>query len=169
MASLIGSKLAKISLKAQRRLKQVYLGLFEPKSDTMSAWPIAGLLGCVLYLFLECNWFWPKSGQVYLILAKTLLFFSSCHISCGDARQFFLLLFFPSPLSMPLFLFSFLVFHCFLSFLYFIECVCRACHIHGNCIVYSPYCLPLQWGSLYSAGYLVRAPAIVRVKSLGTT
>ena len=54
--------------------KQVYLGLFEPKSVAvlLLAWPIAGLLGCVLYLFLECNRFWPKSGQVYLILAKTL-------------------------------------------------------------------------------------------------
>ena len=37
----------------------------------MSAWPIAGFLGYVLYLFLTFNWFWPKSGQVYLILAKT--------------------------------------------------------------------------------------------------
>ena len=27
----------------------------------------------------------------------------------------------------------------------------------------------LQWGALYSAGYIVRVPAIVRVKSLGTT
>ena len=40
----------------------------------MPAWPITVLLGCVLYLFLACNWLWPKSGQVYLILAKT--FFS---------------------------------------------------------------------------------------------
>ena len=38
----------------------------------MSAWPIVGLLGCVVYLFLECNSFWPKSGQVYLVLAKKL-------------------------------------------------------------------------------------------------
>ena len=37
----------------------------------MSVWPIAGLLWFVLYLFLECNWFWPKRGQVHLILAKT--------------------------------------------------------------------------------------------------
>ena len=39
----------------QSRKKQVYLGLFEPKSDTVPAWPRAGLLACVLSLFKECN------------------------------------------------------------------------------------------------------------------
>ena len=72
MTSLIGSKLAEISRKLDRVELRKNTGLFEPKSVTMSAWPIAGLLGCVLYLFLACNWIWPQSGQVYLILAKTL-------------------------------------------------------------------------------------------------
>ena len=27
----------------------------------------------------------------------------------------------------------------------------------------------ILWGALYSAGYIVRVPAVVRVKSLGTT
>ena len=64
MASLIRSKLAKISRKLDRVEKnRWYLDLFEPKSGTMSNWPIIeDLLGCVLYLFLEFNWFWPKSG-----------------------------------------------------------------------------------------------------------
>jgi len=58
----------------QSRKNQVYLGLFVPKSVTMSAWPIAGLLVCVLYLISVCNCFWHESGQVYLILAKTLFY-----------------------------------------------------------------------------------------------
>ena len=49
-------KVGQKQLKArQSRKKQVYLGLLEPKSVIMSAWPIAGLLGCGLYLFLACN------------------------------------------------------------------------------------------------------------------
>ena len=45
---LIRSKVEKSveSYNRRSRKKQVYL--FEPKSVTMSAWPIAGLLGCVL-------------------------------------------------------------------------------------------------------------------------
>ena len=39
-----------------------------------SARPIAGLLGCVLPLFLACSWFCLKGGQVYLIWAKTIFF-----------------------------------------------------------------------------------------------
>ena len=46
-------------------------GLFKPKSGTMWGWPIGVFLACVLYLLLICNWFWHKSDQVYLILAKT--------------------------------------------------------------------------------------------------
>ena len=107
-------------------------------------------------------------GGVFLHFFFRSLFSSVCHIPCGGGTTVCFFYFFLSSFSLSICL-CFIYFLGFLSFLYFIECVCRACHIHGNCIVYSPYCLPLQWGSLYSAGYLVRAPAIVRVKSLGTT
>ena len=39
------------AISRQSTKSQVYRGLFESKSVTMSVWPIAGLLGCVLYLF----------------------------------------------------------------------------------------------------------------------
>ena len=51
-------KVGQNQLKArQSRKKQLraYLGLFEPKSVTMSAWAIAGLLGCALSLVREKN------------------------------------------------------------------------------------------------------------------
>ena len=82
-------KVGQNQLKAwQSRKKQVCLGLFEPKLVTTPDWPIAGLLGYVLYqvlVFLECNWFWPKSGQVPLILAKTLKK-ARTHTTCSWTR-----------------------------------------------------------------------------------
>ena len=65
------SKVGRNQLKArQSRTNHLYLGLFVPKFATMSAWPIAGLLVCVLYLISVCNCFWNESDQVYLISAK---------------------------------------------------------------------------------------------------
>ena len=49
-------KVGQNQLKArQSRKKQVCPGLFEPKLVMMSAWPIAGLLGCVLYFVLHVS------------------------------------------------------------------------------------------------------------------
>ena len=72
MASLIGSKLATISWKLDPQKKQSGIpSRFRAKiSYRMSAWPTAGLLQCVLYMFVACNWFRLKSGQVYLIVVK---------------------------------------------------------------------------------------------------
>ena len=71
------------------RKKQVYLGLFEPKSVTMSAWPIAGSRGVFCTCFSACNVadFGRKVARyIYLILAKTVFLFIALDISVqGDA------------------------------------------------------------------------------------
>ena len=71
---LIGSKFAKNGWKLDKVDKPGVSGLFKPKTGTMWGWPIAGLLACNLFLVLECTCFWHRSDQVYLFLAKSLIF-----------------------------------------------------------------------------------------------
>ena len=73
MASLIGSKLAKISWKLDRVEKNRYNLAFSSQNQLQCqlGQSIAGLLACVLYLVSEWDWFWTKSAQIYLILART--------------------------------------------------------------------------------------------------
>ena len=77
-----------------------------------------------LVLSLNINMLTSINSGVFFSLFFFFGFFSSvCHIPCGGVRHFFLLFRF------VFFVFVFALL-CFLSFLYFLECVCRASRIH---------------------------------------
>ena len=44
-------------------------GLYPAKTDTLRFGPMAGLVGCVFNLILECTCFWLQTDKVYLLLA----------------------------------------------------------------------------------------------------
>ena len=72
-----GLWLAKIRKKKQLKVNQsiqarVYLGFVRPKTGTMRFGPMAGLVGCVFKLIVECTCFWPRKNHVYLFLAAAL-------------------------------------------------------------------------------------------------
>ena len=87
--SMIGKKIDKNQLKVkQSRQTRVYLGCIQPKSGTMRFGPMAGLVGCVLYLISEYTCFWPQTDRytffwtlTYLILQRGI-FATYCCAGC---------------------------------------------------------------------------------------
>ena len=77
-ASLIGSKLAKINWKSWKldRVEKIrYIPWsFRAKISNDVSLTNSRAPGMCFVIVAWCNWFWPNSGQVYLILAKTLFF-----------------------------------------------------------------------------------------------